>query len=149
MSTTLQNTLEVLRTLKFSSGGGGHYAIHTKDSRVTLLVTDTSISLFHTAAAKSLSLIPQNWNDFLCYTWSVTCKMSPSLLHWPSFSSSGSQWSTGAQHLVFLPCMTFRGKCQPALKLSVDFSSKFKTLINLLLLLWQWSTCSMYFHFGR
>lgn len=113
-----------------SSGRDGHNSIHTKDSWVTLLVTATSISPFH-PAVKSPSLTPHKWNCFLCYTRSMTSRMSPTPLHWPSSSSSGSQWSTRAQQLGFSPCMNFRGKCQPALKLSVDFSSKFNTLINL------------------
>lgn len=108
-----------------SLGRDGHDSIHTKKSCVTLLVT--SICPSHPAAAKSLSLTPHKWNYFLC----MTHKVSPTLLHWPSSSSSGSQWSTGAQLLGFLPCMNFRAKCHPALKLSVDFSSKFKTLVNL------------------
>lgn len=78
-------------------------------------------------STQSLSLTPHKWNYFLC----MTHKVSLTLLHWPSYSSSGSQWSTGAQLLGFLPCMNFRAKCHPALKLSVDFSSKFKTLVNL------------------
>lgn len=51
--------------------------------------------------------------------------MPPILFYWPSFSSSGSQWDTGGQQLVFLPGMNFRSKCQQALKPAVDLSSKF------------------------
>lgn len=127
-STALQNFLEVLRTLKLSLRKGWMWLHPHKDSWVTLLVTDTSLSPFHPAAARSLSLTPRKWNYFLCYTKSMALSMGPTLLHWPSSSSSGV---TGALELSSLPCMNFRGKCQPALKLSVDFSSMFKTLINL------------------
>lgn len=125
-STALQNILEVVRTLKLSLRKRWMWLHPHKDSWVTLLVPDTSLSPFQPAAARSLSLTNEIIFSATQTAWHP---------EWVPPYSTGPVppvlGVTGALGLSSLPCMNFRGKCQPALKLSVDFSSMFKTLINL------------------
>lgn len=129
MSTALQNILEVLRTLELSLRkrwtwlhphqrllgdpvGDWHFPF-------SLPPSSSQTSVPHSTEMKLFSLLHK----------SMTQGMPPTpLAQFLQFWESLEHWSS---QLGFLPCMNFRGKCQPALKLSVDFSSKFKTLINL------------------